>query len=64
MSIAIGTGVIARSVSRASMTNIATRNEQEKRTVSHVSMVNSRTPTPSTSTSPMMRANWSPIEVR
>ena len=63
MIIASGTGASAMSVSGASIASIATTNDSEKSTVSQVSMVNSRRPTPSTSTSPVMRAICSPMDV-
>ena len=63
-SIASGTGISDSTVSRASIISIATKNESENSSVSHVSIVSSRTPTPSTSTSPTMRAIRSPSGVR
>ena len=63
INIASGAGASASKVSGASMTSIATTNDSENKTVSQVSIVNSRRPTPSTSTSPTMRAICSPMEV-
>ena len=61
---ASGTGESARSVRPGSKTSIATTKDREKSTVSQISMVNSRTPTPRTSTSPTIRAIRSPTGVR
>ena len=62
--IANGAGSSASSVRPGSKTSIATTNESENSTVSQISIVNSRTPTPSTSTSPTMRAIRSPTGIR
>src|SRR2546426_3938892 len=59
-----GAGSRAKTVRPGSNTSKATTKEREKSTVSQVSMVNSRTPTPSTSTSPTILAMRSPIDVR
>jgi len=59
-----GAGESARSVRLGSMKSIVTTKEREKSTVSQISIVNSRTPTPSTSTSPTIRAISSPSGVR